>query len=195
MPKNREDWLNEAIEQVAPIFAEAGYRIPKKVRVACGFPSKNGLAGGTRTRIGEAWSSAASRDGSHEILISPLLDDLTTVVGTLVHELCHVVVGVEQGHRSPFIRCAASVGLTGKPTQMGLDPKTYQDRYARRLKPIGKYPHGRLNAYARTVVKQPTRLLKAQCPGCGYTFRITAKWANEGLPECPCCGEQIGLAD
>lgn len=32
--------------------------------------------------------------------------------------------------------------------------------------------------------KQPTRLLKAECPVCGYTIRVTQKWVAQGLPVC-----------
>ena len=33
--------------------------------------------------------------------------------------------------------------------------------------------------------KQSTRLLKAECPECGYTIRVSKKWADLGLPTCP----------
>jgi hypothetical protein len=33
--------------------------------------------------------------------------------------------------------------------------------------------------------KQPTRLLKVQCKKCGYTMRITLKWLNVAVPNCP----------
>ena len=28
-------------------------------------------------------------------------------------------------------------------------------------------------------------MLKAECPKCGYTIRLTKKWADLGLPSCP----------
>jgi hypothetical protein len=33
--------------------------------------------------------------------------------------------------------------------------------------------------------KQSTRMLKAECLECGYTIRLTKKWADVGLPSCP----------
>lgn len=33
-------------------------------------------------------------------------------------------------------------------------------------------------------------MLKAEC-GCGYTIRITRKWAQLGLPCCPLDGERL----
>lgn len=34
---------------------------------------------------------------------------------------------------------------------------------------------------------QTTRLLKAACSSCGYTVRVTKRWADKGLPVCPLC--------
>lgn len=34
---------------------------------------------------------------------------------------------------------------------------------------------------------QSTRLLKACCTSCGYTVRVTKRWADKGLPVCPTC--------
>lgn len=34
--------------------------------------------------------------------------------------------------------------------------------------------------------KAGSRLLKAECPDCGYTIRVTRKWADVGMPKCPC---------
>jgi hypothetical protein len=39
------------------------------------------------------------------------------------------------------------------------------------------------------VSKQSTRLLKVECPQCGYTARVTQKWVDVGLPTCPCGSE------
>jgi hypothetical protein len=36
--------------------------------------------------------------------------------------------------------------------------------------------------------KQSTRMLKAECPECGYTIRLAKKWAEVGLPSCPSDG-------
>ena len=37
--------------------------------------------------------------------------------------------------------------------------------------------------------KSKTYLLKAACPECSYTIRITKKWVAKGLPACPCCSD------
>jgi hypothetical protein len=37
-----------------------------------------------------------------------------------------------------------------------------------------------------TRKKQGTRLIKCECPECGYIARVTAKWLDEaGAPICP----------
>jgi len=40
----------------------------------------------TNRRIGECWSYEAAKDGSTQILISPILDDPFRVAGVVVHE-------------------------------------------------------------------------------------------------------------
>jgi len=37
------------------------------------------------------------------------------------------------------------------------------------------------------------RLLKCECPGCGYVIRTTQKWIDVGFPTCV-CGEEMGAA-
>lgn len=39
---------------------------------------------------------------------------------------------------------------------------------------------------AVSLAKVGSRLLKAECPDCGYTIRVTRKWADVGMPKCPC---------
>ena len=46
-----------------------------------------------------------------------------------------------------------------------------------------------MNATAAKTAK--TYLLKASCPECDYTIRITRKWAFKALPACPCCSDHV----
>jgi hypothetical protein len=41
---------------------------------------------------------------------------------------------------------------------------------------------------------QTTRRLKAVCPSCGYTVRLTSKWAALGLPSCPVDSDTLNLS-
>jgi hypothetical protein len=51
------------------------------------------------------------------------------------------------------------------------------------------YPHALLDPRSNER-KQSTRLLKLECPGCGYVIRTTQKWIEVGMPTC-CCGEEF----
>jgi hypothetical protein len=185
---NREQWLELAVSELRPIFDLKGHALPEKIRVSCGFPSKN--ARSRLRRIGEHWSPDASSDGTHEILISPVLSDTLQVLGTLVHELCHAAHDGD-GHGSKFSKAARDLWLEGKPTEA-----TAGDRFKQNLTDLidglGAYPHAALNVGFEQK-KQSTRLLKACCPSCGYTIRLTAKWVAVGLPECPVDGTELSV--
>jgi len=194
--EHREAWLHGLISAMRPIFAENGAEIPANIRVSCGFPSQRGLNGVRNQRIGECWADTDSKDGSFEIFVSPTLANAMRVAGAVAHELIHASVGLAAGHQKPFKRVALAIGLTGKmsATQEG-------DAFKRALEPIleglGPYPHAELDARKRARLnggppltsgpkKQGTRLLKAMCPLCNYTVRVTKKWVDEmGPPLCP----------
>jgi hypothetical protein len=53
------------------------------------------------------------------------------------------------------------------------------------IESLGSYPHAKID-YSQQK-KQTTRMIKAECPNCGYVIRTSKKWADVGLPDC-CCG-------
>lgn len=185
----REDWLTQLVDEVRPLFeAHTGAPLPARIRVACGFPSSARRSGA----IGECWADASSADGTVEILISPVLDDVTTVAATLIHELCHALPG-SMNHSKTFATHAANMGLVAgakgwKSTGPGPD---FDARYGAILSALGTYPHAHLILNAKPA--QTTRMLKATCPACGYTVRLTRKWAEAGLPICSQDGQQFAL--
>jgi len=184
--KTREEWLQAAVGEMTPLFVEAGYKVPQ-VRVACGWPVRGGLANKKRV-LGECWSKTASADKqAAQIFISPALDEMTTdmgVISTLVHEVVHAVVGHKEGHNKVFGKCARAVGLEGKLTSTNAGEKLMSDMLGWQ-KSLGIYPHSQLKGMAPTK-KQSTRLLKCECPECGYVIRTTQKWIETGLPTCAC---------
>jgi hypothetical protein len=113
----REAWLDRAKTELGPLFAAQQYGIPA-VRVTCGFPSSNARPGRKQT-IGECWDGSQAEDGVAQIFISPVLRDSVRVLGVLVHELVHAVVGCEEGHKGAFAKLARALGLTGKPSWSG----------------------------------------------------------------------------
>jgi hypothetical protein len=86
--QTREDWLAQAIAELRSVFSALNHPLPDSIRVACGFPSSNARSAKNRA-VGEHWSAKASSDNTHEILISPVIDDPVRVLGILVHELAH----------------------------------------------------------------------------------------------------------
>ena len=181
----KEAWLNEAMAYVRELFAEAGYPVPEHVRVSTGWPSKN--AQGKKRRIGEAWHHKCSGDGVHEVIISLYLDDPVKVLGVLIHEVVHVTVGVEHGHKKPFADCAKAVGLVKPWTATG-ESEWLTEKLEQWAKELGQYPHAKLDGGPQQT-KQSTRLLKLQCRECDCVIRVSNKWVEEyGAFDCPCGG-------
>jgi hypothetical protein len=194
----REQWLNNAVTSVRGIFHANGFPIPDHVRVSCGFPSKR--ARSLYRNVGEHFSPDASEDATHQIFISPVLDDSVEVLGVLVHELTHAVTG--SSHGTEFKHCARKVWLEGSLTQTKVGNQ-FRENFAPILESLGIYPHAKLNV-ASSYKVQSTRMLKAVCGTCiehkpdgsvksQYTIRVSKAWADKGLPTCQ-CGTQFALA-
>ncbi|MEN6367723.1 MAG: transcription elongation protein SprT [Thermoguttaceae bacterium] len=186
---NREAWLTECMEKLRPNFQGMGFELPQKIRVSCSWPSKSGLAA-KKKRIGEAWSSKNSGDNSFEVFISPVLKDPIDVAAVLVHELCHCAVGLEDGHRGKFPKCAKALGLEGKMTATtpSADLRVELERITAE---IGDYPHAELK-HSNAPPKQGTRMLKVVCVECECIVRMTQKWLDEvGPPTCACGGQMM----
>jgi len=178
----REDWLNAAILALRPLFVKRGYNLAEKIRVSCGWPARSKKA------VGQCWSEQNSADGTFELFISPTLADSSRV---LVHELCHVSVGIAEGHNSMFSKCAKALHLVGPWKATSAGPDFAENIFAPVLKFIGTtYPHASLTSMSGLSTgakKQSARMLKCKCDECGYTVRTTAKWLEAaGAPVCPC---------
>lgn len=156
MRANREAWLWRMVNKLRPVFETAGYPMPAKVNVSCGWTSggvmfhlfdKDGnLKAGI---LGECWTPKASKDGRTEIFISPAIDDVEEVFRTVAHECVHAAVGNEHGHAGEFITACDAIGLEPRPH--GRAKKSYKaavpgDEMMTAVgKPIlealGDYPH------------------------------------------------------
>lgn len=209
----REAWLEAGIEVFRPRFAALGYELPQRVHVSVGF--SYGARAESKKILGTTWRKEISADEVHHVFISPEIGDPVEAVETLLHELIHVVLNCEDGHRGRFIDIAAALGFE-KPwtaTPSGIVLATELITIAESL---GTYPHGALDlSKAKQLVtlppagpggtiitikpssgpgKQSTRQLKVSCmakdcPCGGYVVRTTAKWLAIGNPRCPAGNE------
>lgn len=214
---NRETWLRNVADRMAPAFAELGFPIPA-FRASVGWPSAGQMASG------ECWDKRVSGDGHFEIFISPGRDDSRAIASTLAHELAHASAGLAHGHKGDFATIVRALGFAGRLTHaQDLDaaPKlaAWIDSI---LSETGPIPHAALSMNQRGAAKvavkvgggiapanaddddgdgepdsaptssrpkpQTGRLLKAACAECGYTVRVTAKWLEVGPPHCPVHG-------
>jgi hypothetical protein len=185
----REEWLMGAVEELRPFL---NGRLPAKIRVTCGFPS-----GGNRGNVlGECVSPDRSADGHWEISIHPKLDKPRDVFAVLIHELCHTLPNAFN-HSKTFQSYAIHMKLTApsgnfKATAPMDEDDTFNKTYGALIQGLEAYPHASLGLGAKP--KQQTRLLKAVCPSCGYTIRLTQKWASQGLPTCGVDGDTFNIA-
>lgn len=202
--KTREQWLNHAAELIRPLIEAQGAEIPA-VRVSVGWP-KGSRGGKSVHAIGQCFCKSASADGTHEIFISPELDDPARVLDVLAHELVHAAVGIPAGHGPKFARVAKAIGLQGRMTATTAGPEF--EKFAKgACRTVGKFPHAQIRSGISSgrpapkggpdggaepgtdTPKQGTRMLKVTCsnPDCGMVMRTTAKWIETpGLPTCAC---------
>lgn len=187
----REQWLQAA---ALLIMSREEMTTERTYRVSCGLPSTRPF--GAKRAIGQAWHENCTDDHVNEVYVSPTIDEGVQVFGTLMHELGHVVAGLEAKHGPEFKKIVTSIGLTGKMTTTVLSDEALP-WVEECLEALGPYPHRALGKLAReldpTKQKQGTRMLKAGCEPCEWVFRISATQAERGLPNCPVCGEECKL--
>lgn len=196
--ETRETYLSAAVELFRPMFKEAGSPLPEKIQCCPGWPSSRALSPKKRA-IGECWPPGASRDKTVQVFISPYLEEpkgQQGVLDTLAHELVHAADGNKNGHKGPFVRLARAIGLEGKPTCTHCGEEL-EKTIAGFSSKLGDYPHARLDRTKSPVKKQGTRLIKCECPECGFIVRTTQKWLDAvGAPHCPKHGQmEVEAAD
>lgn len=191
--RTREHWLAAGISALRPMFVSVNAALPDVIHASIGFPSTAALSR-TRRRVGECWRREASKDGNCQIFISPVLITPVEILDTLAHELVHVVTP-DAGHKGQFISVSRKIGLTsGKPTSAHAGPELLE-KLERIAKDLGDLPHAALVASDEPRKKQTTRMIKCECPNCGYTARTTQKWIAIGAPICPTCKVELETID
>jgi hypothetical protein len=187
-PVDAEAWYRRAVEFYrADLEHAAGKPIPE-FHISSGFTD----AGQRVTKVaGECFSPGASADKRAQIFLNPRYVEPLQLLNTVVHEVIHATVGNEHGHRKGFSKVAAAVGMCRPWTATRWRPGDGMIKAELVVAALGPFPRA---AFVGAKPKQPTRLLKAVCPGCGCVVRITRVWADAGLPLCgteltPKCGK------
>jgi hypothetical protein len=114
----REQWLQNAVTALTPLFSAKGYSVPN-CHVSCGFASTDVKRG----HIGQCWSTKASADKVNQIFISPAFSDSVVVLDTLMHELIHAFDDCENKHGPVFKKMALKLGLKGPMRSAGAGPE------------------------------------------------------------------------
>ena len=186
MYKTREEWLAQGFKIIKSEILtkqiinneDNDKTVWPKIRIACGFTGSH-----ITSSIGVCWYKQSSTDSTTEIFISPVIDKPTRVLDILIHELIHALRPAD-GHRAPFKRIAIAAGLTGKMTSTVATPELVE-KLKVIAKKLGKYPHARM-AFAGGKPKQSTRMVKAECSGCGFILRASRSRFEQmqGKPRC-----------
>ena len=178
--ETREEWLQAAADALRePFRKRAGLSVPE-VRIGVGWPS-----GGMRTRTGgQTWARAASADGVNEITVRVDIHDAVDVLSILGHELIHAALDCKGGHGKMFQRAFYKMGYVNDPKSHAVGDGL-RTEYATLAASLGDYPSADGLAVAARKKKQTTRMIKCECPTCGFIFRTTAKWAEGRVLVCP----------
>jgi len=182
VPLTREAWLLFAVGHVAPIFAEAGFAVPR-VRVSCAIPAttRRGSA------VGQCWPTSRSDDGVNEIHISPIYADPVEVLDTLVHELVHAVDDCKNRHGAEFKKIALAVGLQGRMREASagaLLKDRLQTIASVLIAELGPYPHARLSV-GGAMYESARKPARAECPHCRFKVSMLRNHLKLGPPICP----------
>jgi hypothetical protein len=211
----RESWLTAAVEIFRSRFEEIGFPLPEKLRVAVGF-GPTGARQENAKILGVCLSRSCAADGVNEIWISPEDADTASMLATLIHELIHAALDLEDGHKGKFAEAATRLGLEGKMTATvpGLQLLVELVTIAETL---GQYPGSKVDLTfidAKTPVgpdgkplprsssgpkRQTNRQLlllcedgqNGDCACGGYKVRTSRQWIEIGLPSCPMGTEMV----
>ena len=177
MSLNREEWLTRAKELVDQLlFTKPARRLPDKVMVSCGIPT-----GGVSV-LGQCWSKSQTQDGTIQIFICPSVDDPMMVLGILVHELCHAVVGSAAGHGKEFVTLATAVGLTEGPATSCLPGPQCKEILKPVLEQLGPYPNVALDKSKPKGPSQPKPIKLRSESIDDYTFSVKQSVFEMGAP-------------
>lgn len=214
---NRETWLNEMAALMAPRFEELGHPLPK-FRVAVGWTSagkSSGVAGEcwhSRTSADSTFEIliAPILDDSMTVAATLAHELIHAAVGfEHKHRGDFEKVALELGLKrpmtattpgpafmewaQPFIDQLGAIPHAKVILRPTIQPRVPTDQGEPADEPAERPAFGSSNAKP----KQSTRMLKASCTHsgddgrevCGYTIRLSKKWALEMGATCPAHGQ------
>jgi len=185
----RAHWIQQAVNSVVDLAASVGHEAPVIV-VSFG----KGL---TRT-LGHCYAREHSDRQIAHIIISSSLEDPVEILGILTHEIAHAIDNCRSGHRGAFRGVCRDLGLEGggaskrqfSATEWSPEGLMWAEMTVSELGPL---EHDPIRPFERADdsggTKRPgSRMLKVECPKCGYLVRTTAsRLAEFGAPICPRC--------
>lgn len=180
----REGYLVEAMALLdKEFFAGRGYTLPAKLRVSCGFPK-----GASSKAIGQCWDPKVAVDGTTHMFISPALgEEIVSVLATLLHEMIHAQVGLEEKHKGAFRKLAKEFGLAGKMTATYAEQGSeLHHKLSMISAQLGPYPHAPMRPLKKTkpAASGWVRLMSKNEEG--YRLVISPKMIEEfGYPQDP----------
>jgi len=189
----REQWLNDMITEIRPIFEVQGSPLPTDIRVSTGIPSTYKRSGA----LSECFRESMSADGSFQIFISPTIAEPFKVAEQLVHQLCRTTsFGAYSYGAKTFCKVATEMGLVAnfnRPKSEIVASPFFQDMYKSIIEGLGAYPHSELTLEGSKT--QSTRMLATECETCGYLLRTSKKWLLKAMPICPVHLTEMKLKD
>lgn len=173
----REAWLELAASKLWDLFPHRPEAWPA-IKVSVGFPK------GGRQLQGQCWGPGASGDEkTAHVFICPSVIDTVTVLGILLHEQVHAVVGVEHKHKSPFAKMAKAVGFEPKWTSSSNKSSGLVQKLQELAKELPPYPHVSLTPAQKE--KQTTR---QKLWVCAHGKKVRAADADPLNATCNTCG-------
>jgi hypothetical protein len=159
---------------------------------------------GRKNALGWFWSDSwkLKKESYHEINLSAEHLHEHNMGETLLHELahaenCHCNIQdcdkTGRRHNKKFKVMAEKLGLTvAKAGSLGWAFTDLAEPGKQFLDGIN-FDRSIFEMFRKgaTKGKQGTRLLKCECPECGYVVRTTQKWLDVGVPSCPCGAEMV----
>jgi hypothetical protein len=171
---NREAWLQSAVVPLGKLIErDTDLRLERDVAVSCGWPGGKSV----NKVIGQCWPTGMC-EGKAQVFVSPKLHDPVAVLACLLHELLHAADDCVHGHKGVFARAHKALGLGPKPTIALCDSEALSDELGLIAAELGEYPHLAIKPGARLAKVQTTRMLKVECPECGYVARATRTWLD-----------------